>query len=657
MKLLNIELENFGPYYGRQIIDLETTTRAHIILIHGENMRGKTTLLNAIKWCLYGKVTTQVAHQVLSDDGFASYVARDNGGEFVVGVTLAVEHGSERLQLTREFKCERNEALPDEVVITRSPKFRVLSDTRGVISTDEAGDLISAMLPEDLSGLFFFDGESLGELQRSVESSSGSAILRNRIERILGMPAFTESISIVDSLRKDVSKSIQAMNKVSKQQEESSAQLKESEDELTELKGQRQGVISFLDDARRKISELEPKFRANALLIENEKRYEDAKLDRDEIRDRIAVIKAEMRELLDGGFWMPLSPKIEALKDSLIDEIQGIQAESANEEAWLNPVRVQRMHEVGVCDTCDHALTTDDLRRLDEKAKISGDAVRQAVPVAVQELISRQNRVRSFRNASARIERLKDLDQDFQEAIARREFKERQVADFKRMLDESGESGDSIEKAYLDAKLSQEEGEVTLQRLDDRIKVLETEIRTLEGSISENVDDPHLRAQGKLLVEVGDILEHGLGSFESLIREQVMEQASEIFRRLTTEEKYRGLRIDNDYNLKIVDDDDRIITKRSAGAEQIVAMALVGALSNCAVNDAPVLIDTPFGRLDATHRRNVVRWLPELADQVVLFVTSGEFDEDVHRALLDDEIAAEYDLVPESHIQTTVRSR
>jgi DNA sulfur modification protein DndD len=86
-------------------------------------------------------------------------------------------------------------------------------------------------------------------------------------------------------------------------------------------------------------------------------------------------------------------------------------------------------------------------------------------------------------------------------------------------------------------------------------------------------------------------------------------------------------------------------------------MSLVGALAHCAVNDAPVLIDTPFGRLDSVHRRNVVAWLPELADQVILFVTSGEFDEDIHRALLKDQIAEEYDLVPVSHIETTIRSR
>ena len=655
MKILKVDLENFGPYYGVQEIDLSTSKSARIVLIHGENMRGKTTILNAIKWCLYGRVTTQVARQILADEGFASYVARDHGSEFTVGVTMVVSHSKEKITLHRRFRCQQNEALPDEVIITRGQKFTVVSDKRGVIGSDEASNLVSAMLPEDLSGLFFFDGESLGELQRSVESSSGSAILRNRIERILGMPAFTESIEVISGLRREVSRKIQELNKTSKKQEEASQKLASAEKSLLDQKQMRQGVVGFLEQSRRKILDLEPIFRANALLIENEKRYDEAKSDLSDLDERIDMIRSEMRDLLDRSFWICLGPKIESLRDTLDTQIQSAQMSMMTSSNVIGKARIDEMLRRSQCDTCGHILSEDEVAQLSRKL-LEDDHIAE-IPEVLQDLISKNKQIRTFGSGESQRHRTEDLDKDLRESIIKRDYKNRQVSDLRQVLEEVGESGASIEREYLDAKLSEEEGEKTLRDIDQRILEIETGIRSIEGTISEGIDDPLLKRRGKILAEVEELLLAGLKNFEREIRLRVMEESSAVFGRLTSEAKYAGLRIDNDYNLKIVDQDDRVIIKRSAGAEQIVAMSLVGALSHCAVNDAPVLIDTPFGRLDSTHRRNVVTWLPDLADQVVLFVTSGEFDEDIHRALLSDQIAEEYDLVPISHVQTEIRKR
>ena len=93
---------------------------------------------------------------------------------------------------------------------------------------------------------------------------------------------------------------------------------------------------------------------------------------------------------------------------------------------------------------------------------------------------------------------------------------------------------------------------------------------------------------------------------------------------------------------------------RSSGA---LAMSLIGALSKCSVSNAPILMDSPFGRLDKTHRRNILGWLPTLAEQVVLFVTTGEYDENLDRSVIESDIAHEYDLVQESHVKTRVSER
>ena len=55
MKLTKIELNNFGSYYGKNVLSIDVSDdNKQIVLIGGENGAGKTTLFTAIVLCLYG---------------------------------------------------------------------------------------------------------------------------------------------------------------------------------------------------------------------------------------------------------------------------------------------------------------------------------------------------------------------------------------------------------------------------------------------------------------------------------------------------------------------------------------------------------------------------------------------------------------------------
>ena len=60
LTLRKIEVEDFGPFVGRQVLDLPAEG---VTVIYGENARGKTTLLNAIRYAFYGKVLQHGARQ------------------------------------------------------------------------------------------------------------------------------------------------------------------------------------------------------------------------------------------------------------------------------------------------------------------------------------------------------------------------------------------------------------------------------------------------------------------------------------------------------------------------------------------------------------------------------------------------------------------
>src|SRR5206468_3080787 len=104
------------------------------------------------------------------------------------------------------------------------------------------------------------------------------------------------------------------------------------------------------------------------------------------------------------------------------------------------------------------------------------------------------------------------------------------------------------------------------------------------------------------------------------LRRRVETLASESFKEMTTQKAYRGLEINENYGLRIVDSTGRTVSIRSAGAEQVVALSLIDGLNRTGRAIGPVVMDTPFGRLDPKHRDNVLRYLPSVTSQFVLLV-------------------------------------
>jgi DNA sulfur modification protein DndD len=124
----------------------------------------------------------------------------------------------------------------------------------------------------------------------------------------------------------------------------------------------------------------------------------------------------------------------------------------------------------------------------------------------------------------------------------------------------------------------------------------------------------------------------------------VESDATRHFRALTTEPEYAGLRINDSYGLVIVHHDGSDIPVRSAGAEHVVALCLVGALQNNAPLRGPIVIDSPFGRLDRGHTKNIVSALPQMAQQVVLLVYEDELPPALARNELRNNLRGEWRL-------------
>ena len=177
-------LENFGPYAGRNVINLHTGTeenRRPIVLFGGMNGGGKTTLMDAIRLALYGQRAQCSTRGNLSYSDFLT--------QSVNNKTSPVDKA--RIELTIEHI--RNDQWIDLKIVrtwTRNPKDG--KDSLGIVEEEWPDtalantwdEYIETLLPLGISNLFLFDGEQVKELAE-VEVTPQAVV--DSIQSLLGL--------------------------------------------------------------------------------------------------------------------------------------------------------------------------------------------------------------------------------------------------------------------------------------------------------------------------------------------------------------------------------------------------------------------------------------------------------------------------------------
>lgn len=193
--------------------------------------------------------------------------------------------------------------------------------------------------------------------------------------------------------------------------------------------------------------------------------------------------------------------------------------------------------------------------------------------------------------------------------------------------------------------------------IKEAIKKIDANIKKLTDELARMAPE-NLRAsqvKSSLLRAASEVFDAAVDRYKRDLRGKVESTASDLFLRMTTEgSDYERLEITESYGLNIIHKDSRIEEGRSAGAEHVVALALMGALQANAPLRGPIVMDSPFGRLDEGHTKNVVAALPTMAPQVVLLVHEAELRRNNVREILGSRLLRVYELVKVSARRTRI---
>jgi DNA sulfur modification protein DndD len=626
MYLQTLKMNDFMPYAGMQEVDFSCDADHPVILIKGENNRGKSSLFAALRWCLYGKALSRSGRIIFDHDLLNDNAMAENRDTFEV--QLEFKNNDDTYLLTRSCTVKKD-AKGNRT--SSSTKCYLLVNNNAV-PNDDISRYVNSVLNESISMFFLADMEVLQGYEALVEDDdAASKEVKAAIEGILGTPTL---LAIRESLRditNDTMKEIQSARKANKDQDQLTVDLKIQEDKRDIAKASYDEAMKEMQEKKSElgiITDKLEKISSSQELIVREKQLAD------EITKDVSQIEKSRRELqiaVRESWWAPVSAQVEN-KVVQHQEALGIAASRETEKAELN-FRLSSLVKSLESNTCSQCGSTLPLGNVDETkleiAKIEARIKELLLPMSptLEALLSESKRLGLFA-MPRKAESIRTLEKQIRILLNEMPRRNQEIKEIGQKL--IGINRDEI-------KTMEEERQVLNRRIgvltqimksesqknqdaDKEITSLTRKFSNLSGTGAQSEVHSELAIAGDLEL----VMEHTVTAFREAMKKRVEKNANEIFQKLRSENVVKNLTINENYGLRQVDSAGKIFDHKGAGVSQVIALALILALARSAALPSALVLDTPFARLDDTHRDNILNFLPTESKQVILLIQSGE---------------------------------
>ena len=480
--------------------------------------------------------------------------------------------------------------------------------------------------------------------------------IKEAIEQALGVPALINGRDDLQILRKQAQK----------EQAKEAATVKGLEfvvEQFSKWSGKRDVFDNDLIILKEKHAELkeerqvlEDEISASQALLE-QKGELDAKLAR---RSEIAKELKDKNALkldLAGEAWRDmLRPKIMEKKATL-QKLQEEATRHISQRAKLQ-FHIQHLQDHmsdSICPTCHQKIENKD--RDNQQRQIDDYLIqleKLGVHSADAEAINRSLKALDAVLGSPIKDRLIDVDDDLMRLEIDSAKVDTRIDQLQSELAEKGTDEIVRKRARLQQAQRDENKYVfEIEATEKKIAEADRELQALTQRMNAQSGKNTTKASqiAKTLEQMHSVFSASVDNLRAALRMTVEKKATEAFLTMSTQKTYQGLSINDNYGLTIIGEDGESVPLRSAGAEQIVALSLIDGLSRSGRAAGPVVMDTPFGRLDTKHRQNILRYLPDAANQLVLFVHDGEIAGGVGLDALAHRIGARYEIkeISQSH--------
>lgn len=634
MKFRKLVIENYKSFqFLTEIHFPDSMDDKNIFLIGGMNGAGKTAVMEAVNYCLYGAKQEEIFKNINRKEKAL--------GNTSVSFELVVELDDlSELIVKRSWNAG---ALDDPKAKDLNERLVVVQDGKRVSVQNKQAwqDFIRATIPQGITQFFFFDGEKIQEIAADDHSE---VRLKSSLEAALGIQYLTRLSSDILYIKQEERKGFVEISDEDIDFKES--ELKREKSKLSRKREERVVVKSELEQFNTQYEDAKKHFQA-AFQAEPETRDDIRQTEKKRIQasNRLGQIDNEIKTLCEN--YLPF-----AITGKLFSGIRG-------------QIEVER-------ETTQHEVIRENAATLAKKIVV---VVEEPEPIYKEKLSPEkmeelEHRIfRLLKEGSSVVEVTKILnlsDRDAAKVLHQVETLENSdVFMVQPLLEEKQELAVQIrqmEAALQTGMASETEKELfeqlqveiescttqigrkteQLRLLEDEILGLEKRIQDIELEVEKLYEKHNVSKEKANFINECDAIANLLNQFTVRLRKNkvhlLQEKTFEMYRMLSSKSGLiKDITIDDkSYEIKITDRNGHEIRKSglSAGEKEVFAIALLWGLAQTSRLELPIIVDTPLSRLDSTHRDNIVgNYFPNAGEQVIILSTDTEIDKNYYRSL------------------------
>ncbi|RUT78026.1 DNA sulfur modification protein DndD [Ancylomarina longa] len=659
MKFTGIKINNFRQYYGNNDIDLSTDSNKNIILIGGKNGYGKTNLLLSIVWCLYGEkislVDENFKKEIQKEKNYSLFMKqsinwtaiKENKNTFSIEIKISdiklpeIKNidNSNSIIIRRDFNVS---SMEENISIKNSSSSKELFED----DIDKINFINDYVIPLDAAKFVFFDAEKISEIANLSIKEEGSFI-NDALGKILGLDIYETLIDDLEIFNNNLKKEGATRN-LQDQIIDTEKAIEISKNQIEQLDEDSAETQKRIDDCKKEIRNF------NNLISQHSKKGK-SEFDRESIILQIEKLKEEesrleerFNELSEIIPLAILTGKLEEVSDHIeIQEKNEIFQSSAKENSIIVENFIEQLFNkppepnnssMSLKDKMFYYSKAQDLsaelfkqnggyKELDfehdlnnSEKNLINDTI-NLVNVQSKDLF--ETTIETFNSVKNQIfesnKTLSKVDADLEDELileysSKKESTERQVSEFHQNIGINKGKAEKLRKDIF--RLNQQ-----YQKLLKRVEINQ------QNKLKINKSTEYLSVLKDFVYEQKELKKDSLAKNILSEMQKLMHKLNTSATQFVTDVKVTILAEGNGMKISLYNADDEEIKKEilSQGEKQLYISSLIKAILKESVQKLPIFIDTPLGRLDDEHIKNILLYYyPDLSEQVVILSTNNE---------------------------------
>lgn len=624
----SITFTNFRQYHGTHTLNFKFDDPKNVSILLGQNGAGKSNMLNALTWCFYG-IEVHKDNDTKNEDGMPIINSKElssleiNQSAYTeVIVHLMTDAGPWTIKRTIEGKKD----VSGKINIESNGKLTIIHNIDGqdkIVEGKGTQQLINNLLPEALKSFFFIDGEQL----RTFFETSTPQKIAQAIDIVSQLDLVFKAADHLEMYEKSLKRSVKV----------TTPNLKQISDDIDLLDNKKDGIkknIVLQKDANEK-DQNELIDVKNYLKSHSNLNVSNLEKERLSIENDIKNLSRNIltREKDRNTYLVNIAPYIYLKND--IEETYNVI--SANIEKGLLPSKikenfVRELLENGRC-ICGNELVGEAKRELEEYSqKLSLSELSEVSIAGKTTILGILSDIEEF---PTKIDALRNEIDELKDQLEHKELAKKEISDKIKDLDISEvkrkeERRDSLIKQISKTEQLMRLYDSDLLMYEKKITLKNTE---LEKELAKDKKNIAMRSKHSIVKEALNVFADTEEIIKTKIRKQVEQNTKSNFLTLIRKKAaFKDITIDKNYGVKVHHADGyNAINDLSAGEYLILGLSFMSALMTISGFKAPVIIDTPLGKIDDEHRDYITNELPKFLHdtQVILLVTPTEYDENV----------------------------